>query len=217
MKAQSSKWKPPSSPCPKKVSQSPSKIKTRLTVFFWLARYCPSWIYYSRPNNKEFYLSVLHQLRDAIWNKWPQIWAIGDWQLHHNNKPAHTPRLLQSFFFFWETWDHPGNSAPLQSRIDTLQLLAFWKIRITFAREDISDHWWDSGKYNKAAYGDSNAEFCSVLNSGRDIRRIMCGPMVPTLREKRCHGPMYNVSCIFSNKCLHFHNMWLDTFWTNFI
>ena len=34
MKAQLSQWKSPGSPCPKKVQQSCSKIKTMLTVFF---------------------------------------------------------------------------------------------------------------------------------------------------------------------------------------
>ena len=34
-----------------------------------------------------------------------------------------------------------------------LRLLAIPKTKITFEREEISDHWWDSGKYNKAADG----------------------------------------------------------------
>ena len=41
-KAQSSQWKLPCSPHPKKVQQSCNKIKTMLTVFFWLGRFCPS-------------------------------------------------------------------------------------------------------------------------------------------------------------------------------
>ena len=41
--------------------------------------------------------------------------------------------------FFGET-NHPGDSAPLQSRIGALQLLAFPKTKITFEREEISDH-----------------------------------------------------------------------------
>ena len=33
-------------------------------------------------------------------------------------------------------------------------------------------------------------------------------------RGRRRHCPMYNVSCIFFNKCI-FHSLWLDTFWTD--
>ena len=55
--------------------------------------------------------------------------------------------------FFGETY-HPGDSAPLHPRFGSLQLLAFPKTKITFEREEISDHWWDSGKYNGAAHGD---------------------------------------------------------------
>ena len=29
--------------------------------------------------------------------KWLQLWAPGDWQLHHNNAPAHASCLMQSF------------------------------------------------------------------------------------------------------------------------
>ena len=50
-----------------------------------------------RTFTKEYYVEVLHQLRDAIRRKWPQFWASGDWQLHHNNAPAHSSALMQAF------------------------------------------------------------------------------------------------------------------------
>ena len=31
------------------------------------------------------------------WFKRPQLWATGDWQLHHDNVPVHASYLLQSF------------------------------------------------------------------------------------------------------------------------
>ena len=43
--------------------------------------------------------------------------ATGDWQLHHNNTPAHVSPLMQ---FFGETSNYPGDSAPLQPRFGTL-------------------------------------------------------------------------------------------------
>ena len=67
MKAQSSQWKLPGCPCTKKVWQSYSKIKTMLTVFFdWEGvvhhKYTPP----GQTVNKEYYLSVLHWLKDTV-------------------------------------------------------------------------------------------------------------------------------------------------------
>ena len=55
--------------------------------------------------------------------------------------------------FFGETSHHLGDSAPLQPRIGTLQLLDFPNTKDTFDKEEISDHQWDSGKYDRAADG----------------------------------------------------------------
>ena len=63
--------------------------------------------------------------------------VTGDWQLHHNNGPAHASHLVQGFF--GETSNHLGDSGPLQPRFGNLQLLAFPKTKITFEREGISD------------------------------------------------------------------------------
>ena len=52
----------------------------------------------------------------TIWMM-PQLWATGDWQLHYDNVPIHASGLVQ---FFGETSNHPGDSAPLQPRFDTL-------------------------------------------------------------------------------------------------
>ena len=63
--------------------------------------------------------------------------ATSDWQLHHDNAPAHVSCLVK---FSDKTANHPGDSAPLQPRFGALQLLAFPKTKITFEREEISDH-----------------------------------------------------------------------------
>ena len=85
------------------------------------------------------------------WFRRLQLWAISDWQLHHNNMPVHASCLVQ---FFGKTSNHPGDSDSLQPRFGTLRLLAFPKTKITFERKEISDCQWDSGKYNGAADGD---------------------------------------------------------------
>ena len=41
---------------------------------------------------------------------------------------------------FGETSNHPGDSAPLQPRFGSLQLLTFSKTKITSEGEEISDH-----------------------------------------------------------------------------
>ena len=65
----------------------------------------------------------------------------------------------------------------------------FWpsQTNITFEREEISDHQWDSGKYNRAADGDW--ENCVRSQGAWDII-VLC--------------TMFPVSCIFFNKCLQF-------------
>ena len=75
-----------------------------------------------------------------------ELWATGDWQLDHDNTPTHAK-------CFGKTSNHPGDSATLQPRFGTLQLLAFPKTKSTFKREEISDCQWDSGKYKGAADG----------------------------------------------------------------
>ena len=43
------------------------------------------------------YLKVVHLLRGAMQQKWPQLQATGDWQLHHNNAPSHASHFMQRF------------------------------------------------------------------------------------------------------------------------
>ncbi|UYV64607.1 hypothetical protein LAZ67_3001299 [Cordylochernes scorpioides] len=77
-KAQSSQWKLPHEPRPKKARQVQSNVKGR-TV------------------NKEYYLQVMRNLREAIRQKRPDLWKNRNWLLHHNNAPAHTSLLVRDF------------------------------------------------------------------------------------------------------------------------
>ena len=133
------------------------------------------------------------------WFRKPQLWATGDWQLHHDNVPAHASHLMQ---FFGETSNHSGDLAPLQTRFSDLQLLAFPKTKITFERVEISDPQWDSGKYDRAADGDW--ENC-VRSQGTYFEgdwgiTVLCA--------------MFLVSSISVSIFLI---TWLDTFWTDLI
>ena len=93
---------------------------------------------------------------------------------------------------FCETSHHPGDSAPLKPRFGTLWLLPFPKTKITFEKEEILNHWWDSGKYDRGTDGDW--ENC-VRSQGAYFEGdwgviVLC--------------TMFLVSCIFFNKCLCF-------------
>ena len=105
--------------------------------------------------------------------------ATGNWWLAVSSQHAHS--CIMSPQFSGETSNHPGDSAPLQPRSGALRLLAFLKTKITFEREEISDHEWDSGKWQGNWW--RLAELCEVT------RCLLW-------RGLRCHCPMYNVYCI---------------------
>jgi hypothetical protein len=97
-KTQSSKWKTPGSPRPKEACQVWSKVKVMLTVFFddegiVHHEYAPD----GKAVNKEYYIGVLHGLRDAVRHRWPALWKWGDRQLPHDNAPAHSLHLVENF------------------------------------------------------------------------------------------------------------------------
>jgi len=97
-KAQPSQWKHSTSPRPKKARQVRSNVKAMLTVFFGSRvvvhhAYAPQ----GQNINKEYYLEVLRRLRNAVRCKRPDLWAAGTWQLHHDNAPAHSSQLIQTF------------------------------------------------------------------------------------------------------------------------
>ncbi|UYV84344.1 hypothetical protein LAZ67_X001901, partial [Cordylochernes scorpioides] len=95
-KAQSSQWKLPHEPRPKKARQVRSNVKVLLTVFFDCRgvvhhEFLPQGI----TVNKEYYLQVMRNLREAILQKRPDLWKNKNWLLHHDNAPAHTSLLVR--------------------------------------------------------------------------------------------------------------------------
>ena len=136
------------------------------------------------------------------WLRRQHLWATGDWQLHHNNAPAHATHLVQ---FFDEMSNHLGDSALLQSGFGTLWLLTFPKTKSPLKGGEISNHWWDSGKYEE-----------QLIVIGRTV----WGPKVPTLKETevllsyvQCF--LYLVSS--SINVFIIHCMWSDKFWKDIV
>ncbi|UYV84814.1 hypothetical protein LAZ67_X003595 [Cordylochernes scorpioides] len=96
IKAQSSQWKLPHEPRPKKARQVRSNVKDLLTVFFD----CRGVVHHEflpqgRTVNKEYYLQVMRNFREAIRQKRPDLWKNKNWLLHHDNAPAHTSLFVR--------------------------------------------------------------------------------------------------------------------------
>ncbi|UYV76770.1 hypothetical protein LAZ67_14001984, partial [Cordylochernes scorpioides] len=97
-KAQSSQLKLPHEPRPKKARRVRSNVKVLLTVFFD----CRGVVHHEflpqgRTVNKEYFLQVMRNLREAIRQKRPDLWKNKNWLLHHDNAPAHTSLHVRDF------------------------------------------------------------------------------------------------------------------------
>ena len=138
----------------------------------------------------KFCMKLEHSSEETSWMI-QKAAAMGNWWLAALSWQHAHSCIMSEEECFGETSNHPGDSAPLQPRFGTLWLLAFPKTKITFERKEISDHWWDSGKYDGAAE---------------------IGECIPRYLLWRGEGDWgvivlfttFLVSCIFSNKCLYF-------------
>jgi hypothetical protein len=97
-KQQSSQWKCPSSPQPKKVRQVKSNVKSMLICFFDFdgiihKEFVPP----GQTVNAKFYCDVLRRLREGKRRKQPGKGRTYNWVLHHDNAPAHTALAVQHF------------------------------------------------------------------------------------------------------------------------
>ena len=147
----------------------------------------------SKESNKSasnFALSLSIPLQKLLrWFKRLPLWATGDWQLYHNTAPAHASHMEQVFL---QNIKSPRWLSPHKAQMWHPKTLAFPKSKITFEREEISDPWWDSGKYNEATDGKWNncVRSQGAFFEGDWAIIILC--------------TMFPVSCTFFNKCLSF-------------
>ena len=182
---------------------------------------CPSQVQCSKWKtiNKEYYLNVLCWLRGVIERKQPAA-AIGNWWLAASSQQCAYSCITSHAEVFGETSNHFGGSAPLQPIFEVQWLMAFPKTKITFEKEGISDYWWDSGKYDGVADGNSNKGFCRVFWTVVEMLGELCE--VPTWllwRGLKYHCLMYNGSCILYllQYVSIFHRTQQDTFCTDLI
>ena len=100
----------------------------------------------------KFCVKFEHSSAEIIWMT-PKATAMGNWWLAASSQQHAHACITSCAEFSGGTSNHPGDSATLQPRFGTLWLLAFLKTKITLEREEISDHRWDSGKYDGEADG----------------------------------------------------------------
>ena len=112
--------------------------------------------------------------------------------------PSHASCLVQSFLWNIKS---PKWLSPLQPRFCALWHLPSLKTKITFEREEISDHCWDSGKYDRVAYVDweNGVRSQGARFEGDRGIIVLCTVFLVS--------SLINVSI--------FHITWLDPFWTD--
>jgi len=97
-KLQSSQWKSPGSPRPKKASMQKSKLKMMLICFFDQEgiihrEFVPP----GMTVNPDFYCDVLRRLRENVRRKRPQKWRNQNLIIYQDNAPAHRPFKVSQF------------------------------------------------------------------------------------------------------------------------
>ena len=137
------------------------------------------------------------------WVRRPQLWATGDWQLHHDNVPTYASRFTQSSLVKhqitqvtqppynpdlvpWKCWLFPKLKSPLKGK----------KVQ---ANDEIQE--------NKT---------WQLIATGRTV----WGPTVPAL--KGTEASVSYVQCFLylvssSINVSIFHITWQDTFWTDLV
>lgn len=97
-KQQSSQWKSPTSPRPKKARQVKSKVKSMLLVFFDTKGIVhKEFVPPNQTVNSTYYCDVLRRLRENVRRRRPELWRRGNWMLHHDNAPCHTSLFTTNF------------------------------------------------------------------------------------------------------------------------
>jgi len=97
-KLQSSQWKSPGSPRPKKARMQKRKLKMMLICFFDQEgivhrEFVPP----GMTDNADFYCDVLRRLRETVRRKRPQKWRNQNLIIHHDNAPAYRSFKVSQF------------------------------------------------------------------------------------------------------------------------
>ena len=118
-----------------------------VAVMFKMTEWVEQWICI------KFCIKLEYSSIETIWMI-QKITAMGTWWSAASSWQPACSYIMSCAELFGKTSNHPGDSVSLPPRLSALWLLDFPKTKITFERENISDHWWNSGKYNRSADGD---------------------------------------------------------------
>ena len=110
-----------------------------------------------------FCIKLQHSSAEAI-QMIQKAAAMSDWQLHHNNEPTHASCLIPSFLAKHQIIQVTQSHYSLELVPCNFRL--FPKIKITFEKEEISDHQWDSGKSKRAADWENCVRFQGAYFEG---------------------------------------------------
>ena len=97
-KQQSSQWKSPTSPRPKKARQVKSNVKSMIITFFDVKgivhkKFVPT----DQTVNSGLYCDVLRRLHENVLRCCPKLWQEQTRLLQHDNAASHTSVLTQQF------------------------------------------------------------------------------------------------------------------------
>ncbi|XP_067942994.1 protein GVQW3-like [Watersipora subatra] len=137
-KSQSSHWKSPGSPRPKKARMSRSNVKTLLITFFDIRGVVHSeFLPHGQTVNQHVYKDILIRLRDSIRRKRRDLWLSGDWYLHHDNAPAHTSLMVRQYLAKNKVTvlNHP----PYSPDLAPCDFYLFPKVKLTMKGERFDD------------------------------------------------------------------------------
>ena len=139
----------------------------------------------------KFHVKLKHSSTETI-QMVQKAAAMGNWRSEASSWQCASSCIMSRAEFLGETPNQPADSASLQPRFGTLWLLAFPTSKITFEREEIPEHWWNSGKFNRTVngYWENCVRSQSAYSEGDWDTVVLC--------------TMFLVSCIFFNKCLFF-------------
>ena len=132
----------------------------------------------------KFCLKLEHSPRKLFrWFGRLQLWATGDWQLHHDNASTHDSHLLQSFFLTKHQVARV-TQPPYSPDLVPFNFWLFPKLKSPL-----------KGKRFQSI-NEIQENTTGLMVIGRTVWGLLC-------RGLRSHYPMYNVSCILFKNCLY--------------
>jgi histone-lysine N-methyltransferase SETMAR len=151
---------------------------------------------------KEYYQEVLHRLRDSVRRKRPDLWAATTCQLHHDNAPAHSSHLIQTFLA--KHGIPVVRQAPYSPDMAPFDFWLFPKLKMPLkgARFESGEGFMQNATAQLNTIEKMSSR--SVSNKGGNAGISVCITKGTTLKEIRVH-------LFYMNKCI-FANQRFDTF-----